>query len=49
MQTELLCAMQSRVARIAVSASTVRGKGNSGVVAASRKSKRGQATLIAAQ
>lgn len=36
-ESQLLRAVQSRVARIAVGASTVRGPGNSGVVLASRK------------
>jgi len=36
-EVELLQAFQSRAARIAVGASTVRGRGNSGVVAASRR------------
>ncbi len=35
--SELLAAFQSRVARIAVGASTVRGRGNAGVVDASRR------------
>lgn len=40
-ESQLLQAVQSRAARIAVGASTVRGRGNSGVVLASRKHLRG--------
>jgi len=36
-ESELLRAFQSRAARISVGASTVRGRGNAGVVAASRR------------
>ncbi len=36
-EDQLIRAFQSRAARIAVSASTVRGRGNAGVVAASRR------------
>lgn len=39
--SQLLEAVQSRAARIAVGASTVRGRGNAGVVAASRRYLRG--------
>ncbi len=36
-ENDFLLAIQSRVARVSVGASTVRGRGNSGVVAASRR------------